>query len=247
LFWRSAEVIDHLHGLQQEIERFRRGIGDLDLRVPACPQWRVRDLVHHLGSVHRLFRRVAAEGWMERPPPPKPDDRPDVEDDRVVAWAARQSDLLVRALSDLDPEAPRWNFSPGPQVGAFIPRRMHLETLVHRWDLEGASGEPGPIDDEVAADGVREYLEVYLPRSGRWPGARAVLHTVVTDGPTLELVLDRDTLPFLREIPEESADVVVSGAAAPLLLAWWGRTPLPALTDSGDASLVAEVRRFAYS
>jgi uncharacterized protein (TIGR03083 family) len=240
-------VIDHLLGLQQEIERFRGGIGDLDLRVPTCPQWLVRDLVHHVGSVHRLFRRVAEEGWMERPPPPAPDDRPDVNDDRIVEWAARQSDLLVQALSDLDPRAPRWNFSSGPQVGAFIPRRMHLETLVHRWDLERASGEPGPIDDAVAVDGVREYLEVYLPRSGQWTGARAVLHTVVTHGPTLELVLDRDALPFLRETPEERPDVVVSGAPAPLLLAWWGRRSLAAFLDAGDASLLAEVRRFAYA
>jgi uncharacterized protein (TIGR03083 family) len=240
-------LIDHLHGLQKEIDRFQEGIGDLDLSVPSCPQWRVRDLVHHVGSVHRLFRRVANEGWLERPPPPVPDDRPDADDDRIVAWAARQSDLLVQALLNLDLGAPRWNFSPGPQVGAFIPRRMHFETLVHRWDLEGATGEPGQIDDRVAVDGVREYLEVYLPRSGRWTGTPAVLHTVVNNGPTLELVLERDALPFLRQAPEQSADVIISGAAAPLLLAWWGRTSLTAFLDRGDMSLVAEVRRFAYA
>jgi uncharacterized protein (TIGR03083 family) len=240
-------LIDHLHGLQGEIDRFQEGIGDLDLAVPSCPGWRVRDLVHHVGSVHRLFGRVATEGWLERPPPPVPDDRPDADDDRIVAWAAQQSDLLVRSLANLDPEAPRWNFSPGPQVGAFIPRRMHLETLVHRWDLEGATGAPGPIDDAVAVDGIREYLEVYLPRSGAWTGRGAVLHTVVAHGPTLELVLEPDALPVLRQTPEQAADVVIAGAAPSLLLAWWGRTSLAAFLDRGDAALVAEVRRFAYS
>jgi hypothetical protein len=80
-----------------------------------------------------------------------------------VAWAEKQAELLFGALARLDHEAPRWNFSPGPQLGAFIPRRMHHETAIHRWDLAGAQGSPEPFADEVAADGVIEYLEVFLP------------------------------------------------------------------------------------
>jgi hypothetical protein len=121
-------LIDHLQGLRVEVERVRAAVGDLDAAVPACPDWRVLDLVLHLGTVHRRFRRVADEGWMQRPPEPDVDDRPAADDDRVVAWADQQADLLLDALERLDPEAPRWNFSLGPQLGAFIPRRMHHET-----------------------------------------------------------------------------------------------------------------------
>lgn len=242
-------MIDHLRGLRVEVERVRAAVGDLDAPVPACPDWRVRDLVHHLGSVHRRFRRVADEGWLQRPPEPEPDvdDRPAADDDRVVAWAEHQADLLLDALARLDPEAPRWNFSRGPQIGAFIPRRMHHETAVHRWDLEGARGTLGSFDDGVASDGVREYVEVLLPRSGRWVGAPAVVHTVIDGGPTIELELSPDAWPVSRDDPRRKPDAVVAGTSDRLLLAWWGREPLSALRRAGDPSVVDEVRRFAHT
>jgi uncharacterized protein (TIGR03083 family) len=238
-------VIDHLQGLREEIDRVRAAVDDLDAPVPSCPDWRVRDLLYHLGSVYRMFRRVADEGWMERPPRPAIDDRPEALDDRIVAWTEEQAELLLRALGRLDPAAPRWNFSPGPQVGAFIPRRMHHETVMHRWDLEAAAGRPGTIDEPVAVDGVREYLEVFLPRSGRWEGEAGVVHTVVTDGPTFELGLALDQLPTVRETPGRAPDAVVAGNAESLLLAWWDRTPLTDVLQAGDLSWVQQIRRFA--
>lgn len=239
--------MDHLQGLRVEVERVRAAVDDLDAPVPACPDWRVRDLVHHLGSVHRRFRRVADEGWMQRPPEPDVDDRPAADDDRVVAWAQKQADLLLGALTRLDPQAPRWNFSPGPQLGAFIPRRMHHETAMHRWDLQGAQGFPGTFDDEVASDGVREYLEVFLPRSGRWTGAPAVVHTLVVDGPSLELELSTGAWPVVRDDPQRDPDAVVAGTPDRLLLAWWDREPLSALRRAGNPSVIDKVRQFAHT
>lgn len=241
-------MIDHVQGLRAELHRIRAATDDLDARVPSCPGWRVRDLLHHLGSVYRLFRRVVDEGWVERPPSaPAVDDRPEADDDRVVAWTREQADLLLRAVAELDPQAPRWNFSAGPQVGAFIPRRMHHETVVHRWDLERAYGVPGGIDHEAAVDGVREYLEVFLPLSGRWEGPPCVLHTAVAGGPTLEIDLAPDTVPGVCEPPRQPPDAVVSGPADRLLLAWWDRTSLASLLEAGDPTSVAAVRRFAHT
>ncbi|MEX2550839.1 MAG: maleylpyruvate isomerase family mycothiol-dependent enzyme [Nitriliruptoraceae bacterium] len=238
-------MIDHVQGLREEIDRIRAVVDDLDAPVPSCPDWRVRDLLHHLGSVYRTFRRVAEEGWMERPPAPASEDRPQADDDGIVAWTDQQAELLVRALERLDPSAPRWNFSPGPQVGAFIPRRMHHESVLHRRDLEGASGRTGRIDEPVAIDGVLEYLQVYLPRSGRWEGEAGVFHTDVTDGPTFELELARDRLPVVHATPGQQPDAVVAGDAESLLLAWWDRTPLTSVLQDGDPDWVQEVRRFA--
>lgn len=238
-------MIDHLQGLRTELALVRSALGgDLDASVPSCPDWRVRDLVHHLGTVHRMFRRVADEGWMERPPPPDVDDRPDADDDAVVAWSLRQADLLVAALAELDPGAPRWNFTTEHQVGAFIPRRMHHETLVHRWDLQRAFGDPGPIDPEVALDGLCEYLGVFVPRVGGWAGPAAVIHTVVVGGPTLELVVTPGERPATSPVPACEPGVVVTGPSVALLLAWWDRLPLHAHVDAGDAALLMEVRRF---
>jgi hypothetical protein len=34
--------------------------GDLDSRVPGCPDWSVRDLIAHLGEVQRFWAAVVA-------------------------------------------------------------------------------------------------------------------------------------------------------------------------------------------
>ena len=237
-------MLDHLAHLRAEVARFRGAIGDLDAPVPACPDWQVRDLIHHLGSVHRMFRRVADEALMERPPPLDPDDRPDASDDRIVAWANEQADLLLTALEHLDPDAPRWNFTTGPQVGAFIPRRMLHETTIHRWDLQGAYGIRGNLDVEVARDGVREYLEVLRLRWDPWGGQPAVLRTEVEGGPTINLVLRTDEQPDVRVEADNSSepDATLRADAPTLFLAWWGRSPLGASLIAGPPTLVDEVR-----
>ena len=240
-------MLDHLACLHDEVARFQAAIGDLDTPVPACPDWRVRDLVHHVGSVHRRFRRVAEEGWMRRPPPLDPDDRPAPSDDRITAWAEREAERLLVALASLDPAAPRWNFTTGPQVGAFIPRRMLHETTIHRWDLEDATGAAGPIREEVAIDGVHEYLEVLLLRSGDWHGDPAVVRTSLRGGPRLDLMLRPGEQASVQVDGDPTAppDAILEAAPVEMLLAWWGRRPLTTLLTSGDDELITEVRRFA--
>jgi uncharacterized protein (TIGR03083 family) len=243
---------DHLRLVRDEVARFQAAIVDLDGPVPACPEWRVRDLVHHVGSVHRMFRRVADEGWMQRPPALDPDDRPSASEDRIVEWAREQAVGLLEALGRLDPTAPRWNFTTGPQVGGFIPRRMLHETTIHRWDAEGANGIDGHLDVEVARDGVREYLEVLRLRWGAWGGNPAVVRTEVAGGPTIDLVLRTGEQPDVRvdavaSEPGGVATAEVTLHAEPELayLAWWGRRPLDTIAVDGDPSLLAQVRGYA--
>jgi uncharacterized protein (TIGR03083 family) len=206
-----VEQVEHLQNLRDEVARFQSAILDLDAPVPACPGWRVRDLVHHLGSTHRMFRRVADEGWMERPPPLDPDARPAAEDDGVVDWAREQAAGLLDALERLDPTAPRWNFTTGPQVGGFIPRRMLHETTIHRWDAEGANGILGDLDVEVARDGVREYREVLRRRWGAWDGGPVVVRTELEGGPTIDLALRPGEEPGVRVDPDPAASGPVAG------------------------------------
>jgi uncharacterized protein (TIGR03083 family) len=244
--------LDHLPALRAEVQAFHASVGHLDAAVPGCPQWRVRDLVHHVGSVHRLFRRVAEEDWMQRPPPVGDDDRPSPDAQGITVWARSQGQRLVQALGELDPTEPRWNFTTGPQVAAFIPRRMLHETAVHRWDLQQTYGVADPIATAVARDGVEEYLEVQVGRSGPWPAAAATLRIAPVGADPVDVVLrpgqaavliqprssgDRGTLP--------EPDAVVAGPAEPLLLALWGRRSLLAMTTGGDRSLVSAFRRFA--
>jgi uncharacterized protein (TIGR03083 family) len=259
----GTNVVDHLGHLRDEVARFQAAVIDLDAPVPACPDWRVRDLVHHVGSVHRMFRRVADEGWLERPPPLDPDDRPIAEDDRVFDWSREQAAGLLEALGRLDPEAPRWNFTTGPQVGGFIPRRMLHETTIHRWDVEGAHGIRGHLDVEVARDGVREYLEALRLRWGTWGGVPAVVRTELDAGPTIDLVLRSGEVPDVLidadargRGPQDGdwasgtdemarADVVLRTDPVTAYLAWWGRLPLADIADRGEPALIGEIRTYA--
>lgn len=237
---------EQLRALRIEAAAFHSAVGDLDAPVPACAPWRVRDLVRHLGSVHRMFRRVADEGWMQRPPRLEIDDRPSVEDDAVAGWARHETAALIAALERLDPSEPRWNFTDGPQVGAFIPRRMLHETTVHRWDLQAAYTRPDPIPRDVAIDGVREFLEVQLPRSGDWPGPHARVRVFAHDQYLTDLELSPGSRVFPRSESTHDArpDLLIRGDAERLLLAWWGRTSLLEVAE-GAAELVRTVDSFA--
>ena len=80
------------------------------------------------------------------------------------------------ALFDgLDPEAPAWNLAPQPKKAGFWPRRMAHETAVHRWDAQLAIAAGEPIEAKLAADGVSEVLDTWLPAGrrhlpGQWHG-----------------------------------------------------------------------------
>ena len=49
------EIAEHIDALEAEIEPFVAAVesAGLDAPVPTCPDWVVRDLVHHMGGVHR--------------------------------------------------------------------------------------------------------------------------------------------------------------------------------------------------
>nr|BFE67524.1 hypothetical protein GCM10020092_008250 [Actinoplanes digitatis] len=40
---------------------------------------------------------------------------------------------------------------------------MAHEISVHRWDAEAAAGRATPIETKLAADGVNEVLDTWLP------------------------------------------------------------------------------------
>lgn len=53
------------------------GAPDLEVRVPSCPDWSLRDLVEHLTQVHRFWAAAVVAGPSEQPPTVVPaDDTP---------------------------------------------------------------------------------------------------------------------------------------------------------------------------
>ena len=137
---------------RREARRFALdlGLADLDTTVPTCPEWTVRDLTRHVGSLHRWATSIVEGGVLiETWRPPAPLDLPDEADaaDAWSAWFATGADEAARVFRASDPDARVWSWG-ADQHARFWPRRMLVETAVHRLDLRAAvavDGALGPV------------------------------------------------------------------------------------------------------
>lgn len=227
--------------------------------VPSCPGWTVRDLVRHVGTVWARATDVLTSGQLAdghdvaRRPLPEFDS-----DDALLAWGQERADEVVSTVERVsvpDPEAECWTFLP-PHTRGFWARRMALETALHGWDCRGAVGRRAPMDADLAADGIDEFLFVMLPRCldrnpGGWSGETLRLHRTDggaddgTDGGGEWLVrLDAGKAAVERgHARADMADVAVRGPASDLYLWCSGRATLatlPALEAAGDRRVAEE-------
>lgn len=218
----------------------------LDNPVPSCPDWRMYDLLWHLAKVYRWVDRHVSRGSTDRPdnPQPPPPDRAEVLDVWVQAY-----DDMVCTLDGVDPELPAWNWAPQPKTASFWHRRMAHETAVHRWDAQVAVGVPEPIETKLAADGIHEVLDSWLP-AGRRRGPRdlsGVVHLVATDlehdwyvrfrGEAVA-VLDTSTLRH----EDHPVHAEAAGTASDIELAIYGRIGFDILDTAGNPHLLESLR-----
>jgi uncharacterized protein (TIGR03083 family) len=243
-----------LSALRAEATAFRAAAaapGALDAPVPSCPGWSMRDLVHHLGLVYnRISGHVARAGAPPTEPLADPVGLGLPAGEAALAWWDAEYTALVSLLDGLDPDTPVWNWAPQPKTAVFWARRMAHETAMHRWDAQMAIGSVEPIETKLAADGVTEVLDTWLP-SGRRRGPTDRLGVVQLDATDLDeswlvrlrgegvALLDTDTL-FDAEDPH--ARTLARGTASDLVLTLLGRVPFDILDVSGDATLLHALR-----
>jgi uncharacterized protein (TIGR03083 family) len=214
----------------------------LDTPVPWVPAWTARDLVRHLGKVHRWATAVVTAGTAEHPPP-YPGGQPG--DDELLDWYAAGLTALVTALRETPPDAPAWHMSPtAPKIAAQWSRRQAHELAVHRMDLEAAARVgSAPLDPQLAEDGVDELLAVIVPR---WVheeplrSAGALVSVTTTDtGRDWEVRVAHGAVEIAAG-RSGGADAHLEGAATQVLLRLWGR---PAdVQVHGDAAAEALLR-----
>lgn len=220
--------------------------GGLDRSVPPCPGWTVRDVVVHLGRVHRLrAEQVRGRHQQRLEELEQPVDPPE-GDDALLAWYREGVADLVHVLAEADDDEPVWSWQRTNRTAGFWKRRMAHETTVHRVDVQSAFGDVTHVDDSVAVDGVDEVLDAIMVafsrRSVGGDGRTVAFRTGdhiwrVTPQPE-QVDLDRSPGPAPGLV-----QATVSAEPSELYLWLWGRRPDESVHVEGDWSLAAWPRR----
>jgi len=245
----TAEHIDALRAAGRDLAEAARIAGPA-APVPACPGWHVRDLVAHIGGVHRWATAYVAERRAEAmDQAERARYRDAVPDDaELVDWYATAHAALVAALETAPPDLECWTFLPASSPLAFWARRQAHETLIHRIDAEAAAGKPGARPDTaLAADGIDELLTCFLTRPKstlRADPARSLGVRASDVDEEWYVRIGPDKVEVLHG-PGGSADCVITGPAADLYLFLWNRAGTEDLRVTGDASLLALWRESA--
>lgn len=214
--------------------------GGLDRPVPVCPPWDVREVVAHLATVYdhkvmamRLGRKPNHGEWVTDVPYGK----------ETVEWFSDEHAKLLAELASHRPSDHAWSWWEPDQTVGFWYRRMALETVVHRVDVETQFGPPSPIDAALAVDGIDEVLMLML--AGDEDAATDVPGTgtveMLADGAAWSVKLE-DSRTVVTPGRRTSPDAVLSGDPGALFLYLWGRGPVDTLDRKGDESRIALVR-----
>jgi uncharacterized protein (TIGR03083 family) len=261
------------------LEHFRRNRAAIleaaalgfDPPIRGCPGWDVAGLTAHMGRVYTFWLKWVSErprghsreayqellaerdarlpgynAWEKAGFPN--DSRPD----GIVPFARQTGDELDSALVGLQPEETVWTFVPAHQTGAFVFRRLAMETTVHRWDAEDAHGIARAIDAVLARDGIDEMLMMFredpayadnqerrgqkiLLRNDLGPAGQGV----PSGPPSRRWLVSFDEGGITTSDDEGPADVTVIGSASDLLLFIMGRRLPEEIHLDGDMDLAA--------
>jgi uncharacterized protein (TIGR03083 family) len=207
----------------------------LEEPVPTCPDWNVEALVRHVCRVY-----TTAEYIVSHRPTQRPEEFPAVPDGEPLAVLESMLDDLVTALQEAEADTAVYVWPDNVEpTAAFWARRMAHESSVHRFDAQIAHAMPQPIDAELAADGIDEFIDIVTPmlydRNGG-TGPKGTVQLVSTDDVSWCLGLEPDSVERLEVVSEPDASA--RGTSSTLLLAAYGRVPWTSLSIEGDIELL---------
>lgn len=212
-----------------------------DAPVPSCPGWKARDLSEHLGEVHRWAEHLVRVEARKR----IPSEAMGLELSPVDAgWLRRGGTALIATLRASNPDAPMWAWGADQHVRFWSRRQLH-ETMVHRLDLELASGLTPLVEPEVASDAIDEFLvnlkgaSYFSPRVKEIHGRHQTLRVVTSDVEG-RWTIDIDEDGFSLTDEESRPDAQLVGPARDLLMVLYRRCDLDGsgVAATGDGSLI---------
>ncbi len=209
----------------------------VEATVVTCPEWKIADLLGHVGRLHRWIAAIVESGgeappaqhWSAAEPPPA---------DVRIDWFDAGADLVADAMLRVDATSPAWSWTNDPTAG-FWARRQANETAVHRWDAQTATGRTEPIDHALAVDGIDEFFELipFWRRESTLHSTGESIHLHCTDGDGEWLVRLGDSgVIVTRE--HAKGDVAMRATASDLVLFLYGRVDRSAGEVFGDETLL---------
>lgn len=244
-----VDVSDYIEHVAAEGDRFATAAdkGALDVDVPPCEGWEMRDLVRHLGVIHLWaaaniafpsddYLLVDDLAVLERYWPELASAWPDDAD--LVSWYRRTNANLVRVLKSTPADHECFTFLPAPTALTMWSRRQASEIAIHRFDAEFSRGLPSHFEPRFAADMLDELLSGFAPGEREIPVAtERVLHVDAHDvGEHWYLTIDPQGMATSRQ--GGNADLTVTGTAAELYLLFWNRAPDSSVALTGDTDLM---------
>ena len=245
----TPDFADLLRLIDERSTAFRAAVAcapDLDLPVPTCPEWTLVDLVQHMGEGRRAWAATIDAGpdASAKAAAPPGDATAPREREALLGWLAESTQLLLDALREAGPDRGCWVWwgkSQSPQTCGAVARHQLHEIAVHTYDAQLTVGAPEPVPEEVALDGVEEFLFTLCTTTEAWPHEPAVIEYHATEGRSWRNWLSDEGARAARlstpgtlaatatgEVPE-TIDASVEGSASELVLAFYGRIPLNSL------------------
>jgi uncharacterized protein (TIGR03083 family) len=209
----------------------------IDAAVPSCPDWKIADLLGHVGRLHRWIAGIVESGggdppeqhWSAAEPPAA---------EAMIDWFDAGVDIVADSMLRVEPSSAAWSWTDDPTAG-FWARRQANETAVHRWDAQTATGATEPIDHTLAIDGIEEFFALipFWRKESTLHRAGESIHLHCTDGEGEWLVrLAEGGVIVTRE--HAKGDVAMRAPASDLMLFLYGRVDRSRGEVFGDEALL---------
>jgi uncharacterized protein (TIGR03083 family) len=234
------ELVDHL---ADEGARLATAAGQVEWDTPVPrTEWNVRDLVTHLGGVHRWAGDVVRTGAADLDTAANQAVGRGPGDDELLEWFMTGHAALVSALRSAPPDLAAATFLSAPSPLHFWARRQAHETAIHRADADAACGELSKYAPEFAQDGIVEMLQGFAARKSMRIDRKATIALDATDGPSWLVSLggeriSADPVDDVARIGSAGTDVPradVCGSSSDLYLWLWNRSSEAVLSGSQE-------------
>ncbi|GHH54530.1 maleylpyruvate isomerase family mycothiol-dependent enzyme [Lentzea cavernae] len=225
---------DLLRLIDERSAAFRAAVAaapSLDVKVPTCPEWTLADLAQHIGDGRRTWAATVAAGPANAKAAvedvPMPEQR-----DELLTWLEDATAELLAALEAAGPDQGCWVWWTGspPNAGA-VARHQLQQLAVHTYDAQITIGAAEPLPEDIALDGVDEFLQTCVTTTSPWPHEPATIAYHATEGRSWWLGFDEDGA---RIVSRTTPTAEATATASDLVLFMYGRRDLGDVESQGD-------------